>query len=77
YTVLGSCTSESSWRIELRNHKDEDVSVDLVEPVGGDWEVVSSSLPYTRLDAATFTMTAEVPARGSVTVEYRVRTRWC
>ncbi|HET9949515.1 MAG TPA: hypothetical protein VFQ22_11380, partial [Longimicrobiales bacterium] len=47
YTVLGSCTSESSWRIELRNHKDEDVSVDLVEPVGGDWEVVSSSLPYT------------------------------
>ena len=35
YCVISSCVSESTWRIDLRNHKDEDVEVMLVEPVGG------------------------------------------
>ncbi len=35
YTVISGCVSESTWRIDLRNHKDEDVEVMLVEPVGG------------------------------------------
>jgi len=77
YDVLGSCVSESLWKIELRNHKDEDVEVQLVEPVGGDWQILSTSHPYTRMDAWTFSMTPEVPANGSTTVEYRVRVRWC
>lgn len=77
YDVLGGCVSESLWKIDLRNHKDEDVEVQLVEPVGGDWEILSSSHPYTRIDAWTFSMTPEVPAHGATTVEYRVRVRWC
>jgi hypothetical protein len=77
YDVISGCVSESLWRIDLRNHKDEDVDVQLVEPVGGDWQVLSTSHPYTRVDAWTFRMTAEVPANGASTVEYRVRVRWC
>jgi len=77
YDVIGSCVSESTWRIDLRNHKDEDVDVMLVEPVGGDWEILSSTHPYTRTDAWTFTMTPEVEANGETRVEYRVRVRWC
>jgi hypothetical protein len=77
WDVIASCVSESTWRIDLRNHKDEDVVVTLVEPVGGDWQVLSSSHPYTTRDASTFSLSPEVPARGATTVEYRVRVRWC
>jgi hypothetical protein len=77
YDVISSCVSESTWRVDLRNHKDEDVEVTLVEPVGGDWQILSTSHPYTRMDAWTFTLSPEVPANGATTVEYRVRVRWC
>jgi hypothetical protein len=77
WDVISGCVSESTWRVALRNHKDEDVDVMLVEPVGGDWQMISSSHPYTQLDAWTFTMTPEVPANGETTVTYRVRARWC
>jgi hypothetical protein len=77
WDVISGCVSESSWRIDLRNHKDEDVEVMLVEPVGGDWQMISASHPYTQVDAWTFTMTPEVPANGETTVTYRLRARWC
>ena len=77
YKVIGSCRSESAWQIELRNHKDEKVEVDVVEPASGDWEIVSSSQPATKDDAHTFSFRVPVPARGTAKVEYRVRVRWC
>ena len=77
YTVISSCVSESTWQVELRNHKDEDVEVTLVEPVGGDWQILSSTHAYERVDASTFTLAPEVGARDATTVEYRVRVRWC
>lgn len=77
WNALGHCTSESAWRIELRNHKDEEAEVELVEPIGGDWRILSSSHEATKLDAHTFKFEVAVPARDSVEVEYRVRVRWC
>ncbi|MBI2389315.1 MAG: DUF4139 domain-containing protein [Deltaproteobacteria bacterium] len=74
---LGSCTSETEWETEIRNHKDTPIEVELVEPVGGDWQVVQSSLPAKKQDAHTFTFDARVPARGKTTVTYRVQVRWC
>lgn len=77
YTAVSRCVSESTWRIDVRNHKDEDVTVQLVEPVGGDWDILSSSHPATRVDAGTFTFDPRIEARGETTVEYRIRVRWC
>lgn len=77
YTVISGCVSESTWQIDLRNHKDEDVEVMLVEPVGGDWQILSSTHPFEQTDARTFTLTPEVEANGETRVEYRVRVRWC
>lgn len=77
YTVISSCVSESTWRVDLRNHKEEDVEVMLVEPVGGDWEILSSTHPWEQTDAWTFTLTPRVEAEGETRVEYRVRARWC
>ena len=77
YSVISGCVSESTWEISVRNHKDEAAEVQIVEPVGGDWEIISSSHEAVKLDAHTFRFTVAVPARGEVTVEYRVRVRWC
>jgi hypothetical protein len=77
YAIVGSCTAESAWRVELRNHKDEAVEVRVIEPIGGDWRVLSSSHEHVRMDAHTFRFDVRVPARGTETVEYRVRVRWC
>ncbi|MDT8437081.1 MAG: DUF4139 domain-containing protein [Gemmatimonadota bacterium] len=77
YDVLGNCASESGWKIELRNHKDEDVEVEVVEPVGGDWSIITESHAHEKVDANTFRYRVKVPARGDATITYRVRVRWC
>lgn len=77
WRALGSCTSESRWEIELRNHKDTAVEVEDYEPIGGDWSVLESSIPYDKKDAGTFTFNVKVPARGKTKVTYRVRLRYC
>jgi hypothetical protein len=74
---LGSCTSESSWEIEIRNHKDSAVDVEDYEPVGGDWTVVSSSQAAEKKDSNTFTFDIKVPARGATRLTYKVRAKWC
>jgi hypothetical protein len=77
WKTLGTCGSESEWEIALRNHKDTVEEVEDVEPVAGDWEVVSESHPHTKKDATTFTYTVKVPARGELKIRYKVRVRWC
>jgi hypothetical protein len=77
WKAISACTSESAWRIELRNHKDEAVEIDVVEPASGDWEILQSSHPQTREDAHTFRFRVKVPARGAETITYRARVRWC
>jgi hypothetical protein len=74
---LGRCTSESEWEIELRNHKDTAQEVEVWEPIGGDWTILSSSHKHTKRDAFTFTFDVSVPANGKTKITYRVRVKWC
>lgn len=77
FEVLGNCASESGWEVEFRNQKDTAIEVIDNEPVGGDWTIVSSTLPAERKDARTFVFNVKVPARGKTKVSYVVRVRWC
>lgn len=74
---LGSCRSESSWEIKLKNHKDVAERVEIVEPASGDWEILQSSHEARREDAKTFVFDVDVPARGETKVTYWVRVKWC
>jgi hypothetical protein len=74
---LGTCTSESTWEIELRNHKDQAAQVEIFEPVGGDWTIVESTHKHDKKDAFTFSFDVKVPANGKTRVKYRVRIKWC
>jgi hypothetical protein len=74
---FGGCVSESAWELSIRNHKDEDAEVEIYEPAGGDWEILSSNFPATKKDQWTFTFDVKVPKKGEQKVKYRIRVRWC
>lgn len=73
---IASNLYETEWDVELRNHRKEDVEVTIIEPVPGDWEVVKSSHPYSKVEAHTLQYVVKVPRDGKATVNYRVRMRW-
>jgi len=77
WTQIASCIAESAFEVELRNHKDSDVQVEMNEPAGGDWEMLQHSQPFVKVDAATFRFDVKVKARGSSKVSYRIRLRYC
>ena len=64
---------ETEWEITLRNHKKEDVTVGIVEPLYGNWTVISNSHPYKKVDAFTIRFDIEVPKDQEVKIKYRVR----
>jgi hypothetical protein len=77
WKVLGKCSGESAWEVELRNHKDGAARVEVLETASSAYEVVESSHPVLPRDAHHFAFEIDVPARGAVKVTYRVRVRWC
>ena len=76
YKKIASDTYEMEYQIALRNHKDSDVTVEVREPVGGDWEVLNSTYKPLKLDASTIGFEVPVGKNGSATLDYRVRVKW-
>ncbi len=67
---------EMEYQITLRNHKDGPVTVEVREPIGGDWDVLNSNYKYTKLDATTIGFQIPVEKDGTSTLDYRVRVKW-
>jgi hypothetical protein len=76
YKKLASNLYEMEYQITLRNHKDGPVTVEVREPVGGDWEVVNSNFKWEKLDATTIGFSIPVEKDGTATLDYRVRVKW-
>ena len=69
-------TQETSHEIILRNAKTTAETVEVVEPMGGDWKILTESMPGKRLDGRAAVWTVPVPAGKSVTLTYTVRTTY-
>jgi hypothetical protein len=67
---------ESAFEVQLKNAKKEAVTVSLLEPMPGDWEMLQNSHPFTKETAGTARFKVTVPAEGSATLSYRVRVKW-
>lgn len=76
YRKVADNLIESSWRIEIRNAKDEAVTVRVQEPLPGDWEMVQESQKHTKESARVASWNVRVPAGGSTVLDYTVRVRW-
>ncbi len=69
-------TYEAAFEISLRNHKKEDVVVKVVEPIPGDWTMLTSSHAYKKSEAFTAEFNIPVPKDQEVKLSYRVRMRY-
>jgi len=67
---------EMEYQITLRNHKDGPVTVEVREPIGGDWDVLNSNYKWTKLDATTLGFEIPIEKDGTSTLDYRVRVKW-
>jgi hypothetical protein len=73
---IGSNLYEIEWEITLRNHKKEAVTVEVIEPMPGDWEILRSTQPHEKLEAFTARWKMPVPKEGAATLGYRTRVRF-
>ena len=67
---------EVEWEISLRNHKKEAITVEVVEPMPGDWEILRASHPHEKIQAFTAQWKIPVPTEGEAKLAYRVRVRF-
>jgi hypothetical protein len=64
---------ESEYEITLRNHKALPVRVEVNEPIGATWRMLSASHEWTKTAAFAAQFIVPVAADGSVVLKYRVR----
>ena len=73
YKRITTRLHESEWEIKLRNRKEEPITVKLVEPLHGNWQVIQNSHSYTKKDAFTIEFDIPVQPDEEVKVTYRVQ----
>jgi hypothetical protein len=66
----------SSYKIDLRNHKDEAITVSVVENLFGDWEIRESSFKHEKETASRVRFDVPVPAKGAAELTYTVEVRY-
>ena len=73
---IASNLYEVEWEISLRNHKKESITVEVFEPMPGDWEVLRASQPHEKVQAFTAKWNVAVPREGEAKLSYRIRVRF-
>ena len=77
YKVLSSGhLYEYAYEIKIRNHKDTPVTIVVNEPIGGDWEMISSTFDAKKTAAFAAQFNVPVAKDGEATLSYRVRVRY-
>jgi hypothetical protein len=73
FEKIASNVYEIEYEITLRNHKASAISVEVNEPVGGTWRMITSSHEWTKTSAWAAQFKMPVAADGTQVLKYRVR----
>jgi len=76
YKRIDTHTWEMEFEVTLRNHKDAPVTVQVNEPIGGDWEMLTSTYKYKKTAAFAAQFIVPVAKDGTSVLKYRIRARW-
>ena len=76
YKRIDTHTWEMEFEITLRNHKDTPITVEVNEPIGGDWEMLNSTYKFTKTAAFAAQFRVPVAKDGTSVLRYRIRARW-
>jgi len=74
YQKISNRVDEKTYRIELRNHKKEDITVTVEKSVYGDWEIINKDKEFKKKDANTIEFSVPVSAEDESTINFTVRT---
>jgi hypothetical protein len=73
FEKIAATVYELEYEITLRNHKAAPITVEVNEPVGGTWRMISSSHKWTKSSASASQFTVPVAADATAVLKYRVR----
>src|SRR5256714_1760738 len=76
YKRIDTHVWEMEFEIALRNHKDAPIVVEVNEPIGGDWEMLSSTYKFSKTAAFAAQFKVPVDKNGTAVLKYRIRARW-
>jgi hypothetical protein len=76
YKSIATGVWEMEFEITLRNHKDAPITVEVNEPIGGDWEMLSSTYKFTKTAAWAAQFKVPVVKDGTSILKYRIRAKW-
>jgi hypothetical protein len=68
--------NEMAFELILKNAKSEAVTVKVMEPIPGDWEILAENLPHAKAASNTAIWKVNVPAESKATLNYRVRVKY-
>lgn len=71
-------TMTETYEIVLRNHKDADVTIKVVEKMWryANWEILDATKKGDKTDASTMQFVVKIPKRGEEKITYTVRYSW-
>jgi len=67
---------EMEFEVTLRNHKEAPITVEVNEPIGGDWQMLESTHKWTKTSAWAAQFKVTVVKDGTSVLKYRIRARW-
>ncbi len=67
---------EMEFEITLRNHKETPITVEVNEPIGGDWQMLESTHKWTKTEAWAAQFQVPVAKDGTSVLKYHIRARW-
>jgi len=73
FQKIASNVYEMTFEVTLRNHKTTPVSVEVNEPIGGTWQMLSSTHPHTKTDAWAAQFNVPIAPDAAAMLRYRVR----
>ncbi len=67
---------EAAFEVKLKNAKKEAVEIKVVEPISGDWEILTESHRHQKESSRAVSWLVPVAAKGETVLSYRVRVKY-
>ncbi|MBU1197093.1 DUF4139 domain-containing protein [Candidatus Micrarchaeota archaeon] len=77
YEKISSCQRRESYKVEIRNHKEEPITVTVLKYVYSDWEIVQENFGHVKESSTKASWQVPVAADGTETLTYTARIKYC
>ena len=67
---------EAAFEIKLKNAKSEPVTIKVIEPIPGDWEMVNESHKHKKENSSIASWPIKVSGKGATVLTYKVRVKF-